>query len=71
MAPFSQGYGAAVYGWDRLRCRCVWVGQGFEGFLDLREKVLLLNVMPGGGFPPQVQFFCIYETLIKFVVQTS
>ena len=22
-----------------LRCRCVWVGQRFEGFLDLREKV--------------------------------
>ena len=28
------------------------MGQGFGGFLDLREKVLLLNAMLGGGFPP-------------------
>ena len=25
------------------------MGQGFGGFLDLREKVLLLNAMPGDG----------------------
>jgi hypothetical protein len=25
-----------------LRCSCVWVGQGFKGFLDLREKVFLI-----------------------------
>ena len=45
-----------------LRCRCVWVGQGFGGFLDLREKVLLLNAMPGVAFPPQVQFFFYDES---------
>jgi hypothetical protein len=25
-----------------LQCRCVWVGQEFKGFLDLREKVFFL-----------------------------
>ncbi|AQK62514.1 Ycf20-like protein, partial [Zea mays] len=39
-----------------LRCRCVWVGQGFEGFLDLREKVFFLLKCPGAVLPPQVEF---------------
>ena len=38
-----------------LRYRCVWVGQRFEGFLDLRENVFFLSTMPGG--PPRVEFF--------------
>ena len=40
-----------------LRCRCVWVGQGFRGFLDLCEKVFFLIQCPGMSYPPQVEFF--------------
>jgi hypothetical protein len=38
-----------------LRCRCVWVGQGFEGFLDLREKVFFLMQCLGAVLPPTGQ----------------
>ena len=37
-------------------CHCVQVGQGFRGFLDLRE-VFFPNAIPGGCLSPQVKFF--------------
>jgi hypothetical protein len=37
--------------------RCVWVGQGFGGFLDLREKVFFLLKCPGAVLPPAGQVF--------------
>ena len=40
-----------------LRCRCVWVGQRFTGFLNLREKVFFLSTMLGAVLPPWVEFF--------------
>jgi hypothetical protein len=33
-----------------LQCRCIWVGQRFGGFPDLREKVFL-STMPGAVYP--------------------
>ena len=42
------------------RCPCVRVGQGFGGFLGLCEKVFSLTAMPGGGLPPQVEFFFLF-----------
>ena len=47
-----------------LRCHCVWVGQGFGGFLDLREKVFFLIQCPGAVLPPAGRvffFFCMFE----------
>ena len=45
----------SVCGWSfshELQCRCVWMGQGFGGFLDLREKVFFLMQCPGAVLPP-------------------
>ena len=41
-----------------LRCRCVWVGQRFEGFLDLRENVFFfLSIMPRDCYTPASPIF--------------
>jgi hypothetical protein len=45
------------------------VGQGFGGFLDLREKVFL-NAMPWGRSPRQVQFFSFltyHDNMCSFI----
>ena len=45
---------------------CVRMGQGFGGFLDLREKVFFLNAMPGGCLTPRRSSF-IYICLEKYI----
>jgi hypothetical protein len=42
---------------QELRCHCVWLGQRFGGFLDLREKVFLLSTMSGGCLTPVGRVF--------------
>jgi hypothetical protein len=39
-----------------LLCHCVWVGHGFEDFLDLCENVFLIRYH-GVFNSPQVEFF--------------
>ena len=41
--PHIQSTGLWPAYLTELRCRCVWVGQGFGGFLDLRGKIFFLS----------------------------
>jgi hypothetical protein len=41
----------------KLRYHCVWVGQRFGGFIDLREKIFFLSIMPEGCLTPRVSSF--------------
>jgi hypothetical protein len=49
--PRSQSFSHGI------RCRCVWVGQGFGGFLDLCEKVFFLVQYSGVVLPPTGRVF--------------
>jgi len=54
---------------SRARCRCVWVGQGFGGFLDLREKVFFLMQCTGAVLPPAGRVF--YETFCHLALELN
>jgi hypothetical protein len=45
-----------------LRCRYIWMGQRFRGFLDLHGKVFFLSTMPRVVLLPQVEFFLRLKT---------
>jgi hypothetical protein len=40
-----------------LQYYCVWVGQRFGGFIDLRENVFFLSTMPEACFTPAGRVF--------------
>jgi hypothetical protein len=40
-----------------LLCRCVWVGKVFGDFVDLCEKVFLIQYRAGGLIPRRTSFY--------------
>jgi hypothetical protein len=60
--PYIQSTGLWSAHLTELWYRCVWVEQGFRGFLDLREKILFLNRNSRGLSSHRGLSFFIYCT---------